>query len=100
MQSEGYLYASPDGSRAFFESTDALTGAARQAEEHGLPAGDAKQYMFDTETGALTYLPGVADAPLVELHYKGYGEHLLVGPRRSSSPPGTGRASSSTGRAA
>ena len=64
--SEGYLYASPDGSRAFFESTDALTGAAREAEEHGLPAGDAKEYMFDTQTGALTYLPGVADAPEVK----------------------------------
>jgi hypothetical protein len=67
--SESYLYASPDGSRAFFESTDALTSTAREAEEHGLPAGDAKEYMFDTETGALTYLPGVADAPLVELPY-------------------------------
>jgi hypothetical protein len=62
----GYLYASPDGSRAFFESTDALTSAARESEAHGLPAGDAKEYMFDTETGTLTYLPGVADAPPAE----------------------------------
>jgi hypothetical protein len=65
-RNRGYVYALPDGSRAFFQSTDALTSAARQAEEHGLPASDAKEYMFDTETGALTYLPGVADAPLVE----------------------------------
>jgi hypothetical protein len=78
--SEGYLYASPDGSRAFFESTDALTGAARQAEAHGLPAGDAKEYMFDTDTAVLTYLPGVADAPLVELPYQGGGEHFFSGP--------------------
>ncbi len=48
----GYVYASPDGSQAFFASTDRLTSAA--------PAnGSVKEYDYDLETGSLTYLPGV-----------------------------------------
>jgi hypothetical protein len=78
VETPGYLYASPDGSRAFFESTDALTSAAGEAEAHGLPAGDAKEYMFDTQTGALTYLPGVADAPEVEIRKRLYGPSPIL----------------------
>ena len=47
-----YVYASPDGSQAFFASTDRLTTAA--------PAnGAVKEYDYDLDTGLLTYLPGV-----------------------------------------
>jgi hypothetical protein len=48
--SYGYVYASPDGSHAFFASEDQLTGAA--------PSGGG-MYEFDTATDTLTYLPGV-----------------------------------------
>jgi hypothetical protein len=51
--SSPYAYASPDGSQAFFESTDALTS---DAPSDGL----AKAYDFNVDTGSLTYLPGVA----------------------------------------
>jgi hypothetical protein len=52
----GFFYASPDGSHAFFESTDQLTQDA--------PADTSvKEYEFDLETNSLTYLPGVADLP-------------------------------------
>lgn len=51
-----YVYASPDGSHAFFESPDQLTA--------GAPAGNSvKAYDFDTHTDTLTYMPGVADLP-------------------------------------
>jgi hypothetical protein len=47
-----YVYASADGSQAFFASTDQLTSAA--------PVGGAlKMYDADLTTGTLTYLPGV-----------------------------------------
>ncbi len=51
-----YVFASPDGSQAFFQSEDQLTADA--------PAGppsntSVKTYDFDVETGSLTYLPGV-----------------------------------------
>lgn len=49
-----YMHASPDGKRVFFESVDQLTSEAPVDER-------AKQYMFDTETETLTYLPGVAE---------------------------------------
>jgi hypothetical protein len=85
FSSEGYLYASPDGSRAFFESIDALTSGAREAEEHGLPAGDVKAYMFDTGSGALEYLPGVADQPELKLGERSYGvSPVLVSSRDGS----------------
>lgn len=48
-----FVFASPDGSQAFFTSTDRLTQAA--------PADETvKEYDFDVSTGTLTYLPGVA----------------------------------------
>jgi hypothetical protein len=51
-----YVYASPDGSRAFFESMDQLTSDA--------PNGSSvKAYDFNLTTGSLAYLPGVADLP-------------------------------------
>jgi hypothetical protein len=51
-----YVYASPDGSQAFFESSDCLTEAALT---RGVCGGGVKTYDFDVETSALTYLPGV-----------------------------------------
>jgi hypothetical protein len=51
-----YVFVSPDGSQAFFQSTDALTAAAQAAS----PGSEAKTYDFDVETGTLTYLPGVS----------------------------------------
>jgi sugar lactone lactonase YvrE len=47
------FYASPDGSHAFFASTDQLTSDA---------PGDtsSKEYDFDVDTGVLTYIPDVA----------------------------------------
>ncbi|HEY1687988.1 MAG TPA: hypothetical protein VGF95_03905 [Solirubrobacteraceae bacterium] len=53
-KASSYVYAAPDGSRAFFESEDYLT---EPAEEAGL-AG-AKTYEFDTSTATVKYLPGV-----------------------------------------
>jgi hypothetical protein len=50
-----FVFASPDGSQAFFQSRDALTGAAQEAS----PGSEAKTYDFDVSTGVLTYLPGV-----------------------------------------
>jgi hypothetical protein len=50
-----YVYASPDGSQAFFESVDRLTSAA--------PTDNSvKEYDFNVTTGTLTYLPGVTGA--------------------------------------
>jgi hypothetical protein len=50
-----YVFASPDGSQAFFQSTDALTPAAAQAA----PGSEPKTYDFDVDTDTLTYLPDV-----------------------------------------
>jgi hypothetical protein len=54
--SGSYVFASPDGSQAFFQSEDRLTAAAPEG-----PPGNtsAKMYDFDVDTGALTYLPNV-----------------------------------------
>lgn len=51
-----YVFASPDGSQAFFQSEDQLVSGAPEG-----PPGNAspKTYDFDVETGSLTYLPGV-----------------------------------------
>jgi hypothetical protein len=51
-----YVFASPDGSQAFFQSEDQLTSDAPEG-----PPGNRspKTYDFDVNTGALTYLPGV-----------------------------------------
>jgi hypothetical protein len=54
--SEGYLYASPDGSHAFFATEDQLTSAA---------PGGGGMYEFNTLTGTLTYLPGVGVSPIL-----------------------------------
>jgi hypothetical protein len=56
-QTGSYVFASRDGSRAFFASADRLTVSAPETSE-------AKEYVFDAQTGAVTYLPGVT-APLV-----------------------------------
>ncbi len=52
-----FVFASPDGSQAFFQSEDRLTS---DAPEGPLGNTSAKTYDFDVDTGALTYLPGVA----------------------------------------
>jgi len=49
-----YVFASPDGSQAFFESADQLTLAA---PENNLP----KEYDFNVNTESLSYLPEVTD---------------------------------------
>ena len=51
-RSETYAYGSPDGSHAFFASTDQLTSQAPND-------GSVKEYDFNLETSELTYLPGV-----------------------------------------
>jgi hypothetical protein len=48
-----YVFASPDGSQAFFQSEDQLTAEAPSG-------GSVKTYDFDVNTGVLRYLPGVA----------------------------------------
>jgi hypothetical protein len=55
---ETYLYASPDGSQAFFASMDQLTSAAPSD-------GSVKEYDFNVATGSLTYLPSVSGPILV-----------------------------------
>jgi hypothetical protein len=55
--SGSYVFASPDGSQAFFQSEDKLTADAPE----GPPgSSSAKTYDFDVDTGTLTYLPNVA----------------------------------------
>jgi hypothetical protein len=54
-EGEDRFYASPDGSHAFFQSSDRLTADAPSAEDV------VREYEFDTATNTLTYLPGVAD---------------------------------------
>jgi hypothetical protein len=53
--SGSYVFASPEGSEAFFQSTEALTAAA--AEDS--PGAEPKTYRFDVATGSLVFLPGV-----------------------------------------
>jgi hypothetical protein len=51
-----YVYASPDGSRAFFESMDKLAKSANGEE----PIGSGPwMYEFNVSTEKMTYLPGV-----------------------------------------
>jgi hypothetical protein len=50
-----YVFASPDGSQAFFQSTEDLTEPAEEAS----PGSEPKTYDFDVDTGSLTYLPDV-----------------------------------------
>lgn len=53
--SGSYVFASPDGSQAFFQSTEALTSVAAVDS----PGAEPKTYDFDLATGSLTFLPGV-----------------------------------------
>jgi hypothetical protein len=53
---QSFVYASPDGSQAFFESPDRLTRSAPEGPPRNRAA---KMYDFNLNTGALTYLPGV-----------------------------------------
>jgi hypothetical protein len=54
--SQAYVYASPDGSRAFFQSMDKLTDAERGGE----PTGSGPwTYEFDVAAEKLHYIPGV-----------------------------------------
>jgi len=53
---EAYVYASPDGSHAFFESEDKL---ARSADGVAPTGTGPWTYAFNVGTGSLTYLPGV-----------------------------------------
>ena len=53
--SGSYVFASADGSQAFFQSEDALTKPAEEAS----PGTEPKTYDFDVSTGTLTYLPNV-----------------------------------------
>jgi hypothetical protein len=59
-----YIYASSDGSRVFFESTDQLTASAPSE-------GKVMEYEFDIQTNTLTYLPGVADLEGGTVHVLG-----------------------------
>jgi hypothetical protein len=77
-----YVYASPDGSQAFFESADALTN---DAPEDGFP----KEYDFDTHTNTLTYMPGVTDGlggTATVLASAQDGSSLLFAQRENPSP--------------
>jgi hypothetical protein len=57
------IYASPDGSQAFFASKDQLTATAPSN-------GEVKVYDYDLESGELTYVPGVTP-PLVQASHDG-----------------------------
>ncbi|MBB4660792.1 hypothetical protein BDZ31_000365 [Conexibacter arvalis] len=57
----GYAVATPDGSRVFFASNDALAAGAAAA-----PAGETNYYRADAATGTLTYLPGLR-GPIVAI---------------------------------
>ncbi len=76
------VFASPDGSQAFFQSEDQLTGDA--------PAGppsntSVKMYDFDVETGSLTYLPGVVGQVLAS--DKDGSAMVFVRPGSNVGPP-------------
>jgi hypothetical protein len=71
-----YMYASPDGSRAFFVSADALTSAAPND-------ASGKFYEFDLDTETLTYLPGVA-GPTINPHNPS-GDQVLASTTNGSS---------------
>jgi hypothetical protein len=53
---EAYVYASPDGSRAFFESKDMLANSAGEMKPEG---PGPWTYEFNTAEDKVTYLPGV-----------------------------------------
>jgi hypothetical protein len=53
-----FVFGSPDGKTAFFESKDALTDAAPTDSS-------VKAYRYDVAADAITYLPGVGNATIV-----------------------------------
>jgi hypothetical protein len=55
----GFAYATPDGSRVLFRSTDVLAAGAQSA-----PADAVKTYRAEVATGELTYLPDVNGSPI------------------------------------
>jgi hypothetical protein len=69
------MFASPDGSHAFFASVDNLTAAAPEDST-------VKEYDYDLDTGALTYLSAV-NGPIVAASRDG---SEIVFENRSSSP--------------
>jgi hypothetical protein len=76
-----FVYASPDGSQAFFESEDQLTSDAPE----GPPGNTApKMYDFDVNTGSLTYLPGVV-GQIVTSDQNG-SSFAFVSPEAAASP--------------
>jgi hypothetical protein len=56
--SSTFVQASPDGSQAFFASTDPLTSGAPNDTT-------VKEYDFNVDTGSLTYMPGVVGPAVV-----------------------------------
>lgn len=58
-----YVFASPDGTHAFFESVDRLTQTAPEGTE-------PKTYDFDLSTGGLEYLPALT-GPIVTMSNEG-----------------------------
>jgi len=79
--SASYVFASPDGSQAFFQSEDDLTRPAEEAS----PGTSPKTYDFDVNTGTLTYLPNVA-GQIVATDTDG-SSFAFVRPEAGSSPP-------------
>ncbi len=75
-----FVYASRDGSQAFFESEDALTKPAEEAS----PGAEPKMYDFDVNTGSLTYLPGVV-GQIVTSDQDG-SSFAFVSPEAAASP--------------
>jgi hypothetical protein len=75
-----YVYASVDGSQAFFASRDRLTVAAPED-------GEVKEYDFDLDSGVLTYLPNVVGSIVA---VSGNGSDFLFEERASEpfSEPG------------
>jgi hypothetical protein len=61
LTSGSYVFASPDGSQAFFESDEDLTEAARAAS----PGAEPKMYDFNVDTGSVTYLPGIGGGEIL-----------------------------------
>jgi hypothetical protein len=56
-----YVYAAPDGSRAFFQSMDKLAKSAPTTGAPAEPAGTGPwTYEFNTASATVTYLPGVS----------------------------------------
>jgi hypothetical protein len=77
-----YVFASPDGSQAFFQSASALTKPAEEAS----PGSEPKTYDFDVNTGTLTYLPGVVLGEILATDSDG-SSFAFVRPKPSEESP-------------